>query len=452
MSLGQFLAVLRAGWLRIALMVLVASAVAYVLADSQPRQYTAKARVMLNIDNPDPAQFSMLKFGTEAGYISSEMHLVTEDGVVRDVATKLGWPDNPQVISAWQDATGGVGDITAWAGEQLKRSIQVSQLEDSSIIEIYYSSTSLEAAKQVVALIRTAYINESGRLRAEAARRAAAWNRTQAQRALGELQAAQAEREAYVRANNIALDTPPGGLDYLEHFQALEQAAKNAPLIPSPEDQASVDQLKRRLDAIDADLVVMRLRGDANPATVALEAQRATVAEQYARESAVLAQGANAPDALTGLVRRQRDAEYLKSRLNLLARTPLYDHLASLDRDIALKTRHYQGIASHVAMFDTVAAAPSGLRVVGDVIASDDPTYPNIPLSVGIAAVASFVFAVALMLLGELRSRQVRGTEDLLASTDAPVLAVIAPAPRRRRRLRLPRLGWRIGRRQPEFA
>ncbi len=450
MSLAQLLAALRAGWLRIALMVLVAGGVAYVLANSQPRQYTAKARVMLNIDNPDPTQYSVLQRGTEQGYINSELHLVTEDAVVRDVVTKLGWPSDPQVIAAWQANTGGVGDVTAWSANAIKQAIGVQPLEDSSIIEIYYTSTSVDAAKTIVGLIRNAYIAESGRLRAEAANRAAAWNRTQAQRALAELRAAEAARAAFVVANRIPLDTPQGGLDYQEHMTAMMAAAAKDPQAAITPDTATAATLKRQLDAIDADLAVMRLRGDANPATVALEAQRATVAAQYARESAAAQAGASAPTALIGLVRQQRDAEYLKTRLNLLARAPLYDRLASIDRDIALKTQHYQQIAAHVVAFEGVAAAPSGLRVIGDVIASNDPTYPNIPLAVALAAGTSFLFGTALVLIGELRHRQVRVPEDLLASTDAPLLAVIAPAPRRRRRFAWPRL--RLRRRRTAFA
>ncbi len=406
---------------------------------------------MLDIGNEDPSQYSVLARGMAAGYIGSQMRLVTDEGVLREVVEKLGWPQNPQVIAAWEAATGGVGDVTKWAASQLQPSVGVQPLEDSSILEIYYGATSLDAAKQVVALIRTAYIDENGRLRAEAARRAAAWNRTQATRALAELRAAEAARAAFVTENRIPVDTPRGGLEYQEHMQALMDSARRLPL-PTTTGDGAAGALKRRLDTIDAELAVPQERGEQNPMTLSLRLQRASVAQQYERELAVARAGSDAPSALIGLVRQQRDADYLKTRLNLLDRAPLYDRLATLDRDIAMKAAHYEAIAAHVANFESTAAAPSGLRVIGDVIAKDEPSYPNIPLMVAIAAASSLAFAVALTLVSELHRRQVRSAEDLLQSTDAPILAVIPPAPRQRGRRRFGVRWPRLGRRSPSFA
>ncbi len=438
MSVGQFWAALRAAWWRIALMVVVATSVAFALASAEPKQYTAKARVMLNIDNDDPYQYSALQRDTEGSYIGSEMHLVTEDGVMRDVVAKLGWADNPQVITAWQAATGGAGDAVTWAAHQLAQGVQVAPLPGSSILEIYYSSTSLDAAKGIVGLIRTAYIEESARLRAEAARRASAWNRTQAAKALVALQAAAAARASFVTANSIAVDTPAGGLDY----QAQQSALVNSSHQAAAETTGTIarnpvaDGLERKLNELDADIAVVRLRGEANPVTVALETQRTITAQQLARERSVGLAGPHATLQEVGLVRAQRDADFLKARLNLLDRSPLYDRLATMDREIMLKGDRFNAAAARVTTFDTVAAAPAGVKVIGDVIASDDPTFPNVPLMTGIAAGASFALACAVTIVAELSRRQVRNAEDLQFFTGAPVLAVVADATPRRWRSR----------------
>lgn len=455
MSLTQFWATIRAAWLKIALMVVVATSITFALAEQQPKQYTAKARVMLNIDNSDPNQYSALKRGMGAAYIGSEIKLVTDDAVMRNVVGKLGWANSPQVQTAWEAQTGGVGDVTTWAATQLAQSVQVGQLEDSAILEIYYTSTSLDAAKAIVGLIRAAFIEESQRLRADAARRAAAWNRTQSAKALATVQAAEAARAAFARDNGIALDTPAGGLDYQAHLatltlttDALATGARAAAVV-----DPTAATLTRKLNALDAEIAVLKLRGEAHPATVALEAARATIAQQLAHENAVTLSGPDATPGQIGLVREQRDRDYLAARLRLLDRAPLYDRLEAMDRDIALKTIRYNAAAARVANFDAVAAAPSGLNVIGDVIASDDPTYPNIPVMVGIAAGATLALAIALAVLAELGRRQVRSAEDLRFFVDAPVLAVIADDPPPRwasRALGLGTLGlwrWRTRRR-----
>ncbi len=152
--------------------------------------------------------------------------------------------------------------------------------------------------------------------------------------------------------------------------------------------------------------------------------------------------GPRASEAQIGAVRQQRDADYLAARLRLIDRAPLYDRLSALDREVALRTQRYKAIAAHAADFTEIAAAPSGLNIIGDVIASDDPTYPNIPLILAIAAGSSFALATALALVGDLVRRQVRGPEDLMFYAQTPILAVIPrdPPPRGRWRRRLARL------------
>jgi uncharacterized protein involved in exopolysaccharide biosynthesis len=445
MSLAQLWATFYAARWRILLMVAVATGVAFYLAEGLPKQYTAKARVMLDSGNPDPAQFSELKRLTEGDYIGTQMRLAAGDDVARAVVDKLGWPDNPQVIAAWETATGGVGDAAKWAAGQLKQNIGVQPIEDSSIIEILYTSSSPEAAKAIVGQIRTAFIEQNLKVRADAARRAALWNATEAKAALAELRKAEAARSAFMAENRIELDTAKGGLDYtaqttamMNSVGALGAAVAAAPAAEDP----AVTRLREQLNTLDAEIAVLRLKGEENPMTVTLIARRDLAAQQLAREVAVTTAGPRASDAQIGAVRQQRDADYLAARLRLIDRAPLYNRLSSLDREVALRTQRYNAIAAHAASFAEIAAAPSGLNVIGDVIASDDPAYPNIPLILAIAAGSSFALASALALVGDLVRRQVRGPEDLLFYADTPVLAVIPrdPPPRGRWRRRLARL------------
>lgn len=445
MSLAQLYAILfKARW-SILLMAIVGAAVAAGLSSTQPSQYQAKARVMLDIGNADPTQFSELKRYTEGSYIGTQMRLAAGEDVSRAVVDKLGWVDNPQVIAAWQASTGGVGDVGKWAGAQLSRNVSVTPIEDSSIIEIYYSSSSIDAAKQIVALIRTAFIEQSLKVRVDSAQRAAVWNATQASVALTRLRQAEAARSAYMATNRIEVDSAKGGLDYKAQTTAMMNsvgaigAQANPVLLPV---DPVVTRLRQRINALDAEIAVLRLKGEANPMTVTLIAQRDLAGVQLAREIAVTTAGPRASDGQIGAVRQQRDADYLAARLRLIDRAPLYDRLAALDREVVLRTGRYNALAAHVADFTTIAAAPTGMHIIGDIIASDDPSYPNIPLMLGVAAGSSFALATALALVSELIRRQVRGPEDLRFYTATSVLAVIPRdrAPRGRWRARLARL------------
>ena len=147
MSFAQLVATLRAAALRIALMVLVASGVAFAVASTLPKQYTAKARVLLDVDTSDPDQAALFGATRSPDYIGTQLRLVADEAVTHEVVAKLGWADNPQVDAAWREATGGVGDLTDWAAARVAQGIDPRQLEDSAIIEIYYTANSVAAGQ-----------------------------------------------------------------------------------------------------------------------------------------------------------------------------------------------------------------------------------------------------------------------------------------------------------------
>ena len=401
---------------------------------------------MLDVGNEDPNQFSLLQKDTEAAYIGTEMRLMTDDGVLRQVVTKLGWPDDPAVMAAWQAATGGVGDITLWVGHRLAGNISARPFEGSSIVEIYYTAQSVDIAKAIVAEVRTAYIDNSLRLRAEAARKASAWNRTEAAQALSRLQRAEAERVAFLKANSIPIDSSDGNLEMRELTRARIDSGPSSYGAEGPVTTSTMQYLERRIAAIDAQIAVTsQERGPNDPSTVMMNVIRDGLKAQLARETAFAQAGENATEAQIAANRAARANQYLAARLRVLDRAPLFDRLAAIDRELTLQTRLYEQAAARVQDFDNVAAAPTGLKVIGDVIADEDPVFPNIPLAVGLGAGLSLGLGIGLAMLGEMIRRMVRSSADLEFYSGVPVLAVIAASAPKRRRGRLGALRPRFG-------
>lgn len=442
MNFSQLLGIIRAAWTSILAMTVVAALVAYALSSSLPKAYTAKARVMLNVGNSDPTQFSEVGRYGAASYIGTQIRLVGNEAVMRDVVTRLGWPSDPAVINAWEASTGGQGDVTKWAAARLAGNVQARPFEDSAIVEIYYTAESVDAAKTIVGLIRTAYIANDLRLRVEAAQRASAWNRTVAAKALIKLHEAEAERIAFMRANQIEIDRSDESLEMKELSMLRLSSIPTTPTSLGPVGSAAMSRLKSRLDSLDTQIAVFSEgRGPNDPVTLNLTALRDQVRDQLAAETAFARAGTAASDSQIVANRELRDREYLEARLRVVDRAPVYDKLAMLDREIALRTRLYTDAEQRVKEFDSIAAAPSGLIVMGDVIADDDMVFPNVPLSVGLAAALGLALGIGMALLGEMLRRMVRGPEDLHFYSGVPVMAVIASnAPRKKLFGRLGRL------------
>jgi len=434
-NFGQLLAIIRTAWVSISMMVAVASLVAFAFSSSLTKEYSAKARVMLNTGNLDPTQYSALKRNTETSYLATQIRLVGDDGVLREVATKLGWPSDPAVIAAWEQATGGKGDVTTWAARRLAGAVAAQQFEDSSIIEIYYTAPSVDIAKTVVALIREAYIGNDLRLRVDAARKASSWNRTIAAQSLVTLQKAEAARAAFMRTNQITIDSSNGSVEMLAFSSLISASVPSKPTTLTPEATPAMLRLKQQIADLDAQILVFGgERGPNDPVIINMTGSRDILRQQLARETAFAQAGSHATDAQTIANRAQRNREYLEARLRVLDRAPVYDRLAALDREIALRTRLYINAEQRVQNFEAIAAAPSGMLILGDVIADDDMVFPNTPVAVALAAGLTLTLGIAITLLGEMMRRMVRGAEDLEFYSGVPVMAVIAEA--------VPRKSW----------
>ena len=437
MSLAQLYAILfKARW-SILLMAIVGAAVAAGLSSTQPSQYQAKARVMLDIGDADPNQFSALRADTAGAFIGTEIRLVGDDAVTRDVVTKLGWVNDPGLIATWEKTTGGSIDVTTWAAHELAAGIQVHQFEDSAILEIIYTASSINAAKEIAGALRSAYIDNNLRLRVTAAQRASVWNRSQAAAAKITMDRALAGRIKFIADNKITIDNPNGSLE-----MRARTGARNRSITPPagprliPVNTPAIQGLRSRLSALESQIgVTLAERGPGNPGTIAMTAMRDQAREQLARAISFAEAGANASAAEIETDRQRRSNDYLTARLDVLDRAPLYDRLAAIDREIELRLSLYQAAMQRVTNFDHIAAAPTGLRVIGDIIANDDAVFPNVPLSALLGGALSFGLGIALAMLGEMLRRPVRGVEDLRFFAKVPVLAVIAEnVPQRSRR------------------
>lgn len=446
MSFFQLLGVLRASRWSILAMTLVAALVAFGFSSTLPKEYTAKARVLIDIGNSDPTQFSAVRRGEVESYFATEMRLVGDPGVMRQVVEQLGWAENPAVIDAWQSSTGGVGDIVAWAGNRILGNVGSRQLEDSSVVEIYYSAGDPEVAKQIAGLVRTAFIDNSLRLRVAAASRAAKWNRTEAERARVDLERAEAARIAFAKANNLTLNN--SGVSTEMRTLSASIVARNRKVAPPPSPatpSASMLFTQRRLNDADMAVAMLSSRGPANPDFIMAQAQQQTLRAQLARETEANRRVAGAIAGSTREMRARADQEYIAARLKVLDQSAVYDRMLDLERAVAMKQTRYTAALARAAQFELVASAPSGMKVVGDVIGNDEPTFPNIPVITGIAAGFGLALGIAIALFTEMLSHRVRSSEDLAVSSNVPVLAVIvdSPPPRKRRRW------WRSSARYP---
>lgn len=435
MSLIQFLRILIARrWIILATAV-SCLVVALIVGALLPKRYEARARIMLDVVKPDPVTGRVIATQFMRGYTRTQTELIKDYRVAGEVVDKLGWPSNPAIIAQWQAATGGTGDVRRWSSQRIIDSTDAGLVEGSNILEIIYSAPDPQVARQVVSLLREAYIDASLRFRTDSAGRTADWYREQADKAQIALRAAEKAKSDFERANNIVL-TPTGEAETVKLAALQTQLMSVRGAVGQQEFAASqavlaspaATSLQAQLAQIDDGIQQVSDRlGTSHPTYKAYVARRQTVAEQLAREENKVRQLGGGSAAYIRKTIGQLESEYKAQREKVLAMAPILNQFAQLLREVELRRSQYDKAAARTAELRLEAdVSETGLVVLGDAIGDNKPSFPNIPLIGGLAALFGLGLGIAIALFTEMLARRVRGAEDLSFATKAPVLAVIA--------------------------
>lgn len=455
MSLIQFLRILMARWKMILATMLACLAVATTIAMLLPKRYPATARVLLDIGRPDPVTGQAVS-GRDRGYVRTQVELIKDMRVAGQVVDRLGLANDPRTIAAYE-ATGRTeadGGIRSWLGQQIINDTDAGVVAGSSILEISYQSSNPERSKQVVGLLRDAYIDQSLRFRTDAAGRSGDWYREQADLARQALSAAEQELSAFMGKNDIVI---VGGMDgesaKLAALQASLQQARgtqsstDAVVAGRLANDPVADQLQVQLAAIEDELALAGARlGPQHPGYKALQARRNTVASQLAQARAKSQQGVS---AMAGAVNRsvaQLEAQVNAQEKVVLQRKPVLDEFIRLNREVELKRAQYERASARTDDLRLQAnVSEAGLVILGDPVASRSPSYPKVNLIMGLAAFFGLALGTLAAIVAEFIARRIRGHEDLAYATGVPVLVTVGAGKPSTLRLRLQKLLGRRG-------
>jgi succinoglycan biosynthesis transport protein ExoP len=446
MSPIQFLRILIARrWIILATL-LTCVIVALSVAKTLPERYPARARVLLDLIKPDPVTGQIISGGFARGYINTQIELIRDYRVAGDVVDKLGWAQDPNVVAAWQSATGGVGDLRRWAAERIIKNTSASVIEGSNILEITYESPNSDDAKQIASLLREAYITASLRFKTDSAGRTADWYREQADRAQKLLATAEATKSKFEQDNGIVItaggteaeSTKLAGLQQaLVALQSSEGTQEFQATLQSTQSSV-VDQLKMQLATLNDQLQQAAEKlGTEHPTYKSGVLRRNLLTAQLARETAA-ARAAGA--AQSGSSRRsvaELQAQYNAQKAKVLGMKDKLDTLAQMQREVDLRRSQYEKAAARTADLQLESnVSENGLVILGDAVGGAERSFPNWPQITGLSVAFGLALGIALAVLTELLARRIRGPEDLRFASKVPVLAVIAdvaPSPWRDR-------------------
>jgi succinoglycan biosynthesis transport protein ExoP len=419
MSISQFLRIL---WVR-RWIIIVSTAACFAAGLLAvlivPRTYEATARVLLDVAKSDPLEPNTISFAFARTYIPSEAEFIMSYRVGARVAENLGMTQDPALRAQYDGFVASQTDrnnlptIGAWLGSTIAGNVEAKQYMATNVIDITYRGRNPDDAATMANAVRQAYLDETQAEQRNQATQAVGWLDRQMSEISKQREDAQQRSVAYQKANGIVLLN--GGADAASsQLQAIAQAAPvgGSTLVGGSNPNAA------QLAALDARIATESEQlGPNHPIIQDLRAQRAALARAPtggprsvsgpSQASLIASQGAKV------LAQQDKVGEAKRLQANVDALTTQYQTMAA--REAALR-QQMNGNAFSIVMLD----------------AAEAPKHPVAPRPL-LILIGSFGFGLAIgvliALILEFVRRRVRGVEDLLGTTNVPVIGVIDAPP-----------------------
>ena len=464
MSLGLFLATLRAR-----LAILSATAAVTILATlalslSWPKSYLANASLVVDTRNEQSLSdaFNVLASARErAGYLQTQVDILTSHKVALRVVTDLDLAAAPNAQQQYAEQADDSGSIEDWLAARLLQGVDVRTTQ-SSVIDVSFLGTDPQTAADVANGFAQAYMDTVLELRVEPTRQAAEWFDEQLKTLRADLESAQARVTEFQRLHGIVSADESLDVEFarfadlsrqlLEAQQlSLTRRTREQQIRDTLADGASLEQLPE----IQSDEQIRRLKLD----LVAGESRLETLATQYGSNypeyQRQLAENASRRGALEAAMRIVADTAASQSeeserregeiraaldiqRSRLLELRNGRDELAVLAGNVQIAQRAYDTAMQRFVVSQVESrASQANVALLNPATAPAGPYRPNVPLNVAMSLVVGLLLGIGLAVVRELADRHVRTLTDLDYGPEIPQLGTLS-AWKRPSRLLLP--------------
>src|SRR5687767_6046561 len=141
MNFHQFLLILRARrWILISTLLLAVGATVLVSL-LLPKTYKGTAAVLINYKGLDPVTGMMMPGQLMAGYMATQIDIISSKNVAMRVVERLRLAESPAVIAQFNEATGGAGDVRDWLADLLLTKLEIIPSRESSVVNISFAGS-----------------------------------------------------------------------------------------------------------------------------------------------------------------------------------------------------------------------------------------------------------------------------------------------------------------------
>lgn len=407
-----------------------------------PKTYIANASLLL--DGKD--EQSMRATGErqpwdKAGYVRTQVDIVTSSKVAHRAVTDLKLTENP-LVRADFDASGSTGSIEDWLVENLLKDLKVdasqaTPVQQSSVVQLNFAAPDAKYAALVVNGIAKAYVDTVLDLRVEPTRQTSIWFDEQMKELRANMEQAERRLTDFQLENGIIGSDDRFDAENVRLSDLVTQVARagapgsaqvddisNVPGgLASPAIQTVKSELMRaeaRLQQMSAEL------GSRHPQYLRQQAEVQALRDKLGSEIGLAVSGAK-----TAARSSRQHVEHLLAAIKeqqqrMLGLKKARNELALLSHDVDIAQRTYEtAMQRFMASKIESRALQTNVAVLDIAVPPATPARPKLLLNVAIALVIGALLGLAAVFLMEMFDRRVRWLDDLTTDPQVPVLAVL---------------------------
>jgi polysaccharide biosynthesis transport protein len=453
MQLGLFFRIIRARFWLVTLILAITLGSAAIGSYLMKNVYSPSAVLFIDVKSLDPVLGGAVYSPQSVrGLLATQVEVIQSDRVVHAVIRGQGLDKRPDVVQAWQNATGGQGDITSWLARSVRKRLIVSPSNEGATVTITYDGSDPQGAADMANAFARHYLETTLSLRATPAQQSNEYFESQIRLHRQRLQEAQARMSAFQQSSGIVasderVDIETQRLQELSSqvvaIQALASESRSrrdavssqgSEAMPEVVQNQLVQSLKTELGRTEARFQEVAARlGSNHPQYQSAQAEVAALRSRLNAEIARVSQSITT----TSTVNAQREAELRRAleaqRARVLRLKKDHDQLSALRHDVDNAQKAFDLVAQRLTQTNLESQAPqSNASILSPALPPAAPSRPQPVLNMIVAAVVGLFLGILAALTLETFRRPVRTTADLLVATELPVLAVLPRSDTRR--------------------
>jgi succinoglycan biosynthesis transport protein ExoP len=463
-------------WRRKALLLsamLLAAVIGFAISKSLPPRYSSDGQLLVESRAPLIPELNQAQPLATAGIrqIRTEADILRSRQLAENVVRELGLADIPEdgmppflarlgaTLSQWRVALLGASDApppdkVALAVEELQRRLSIRSADNSSLVEIGYSSVHRPLAPEVVNALMRHYIEAELASKEELTRQANRWLTQRLDQLRTELEAADQRVQAFRQQSGL-LETSQGSVTAVQMTEdegrvaaARQELSRAQSLLASANRPGAaggvnevlsstvIQQLRdREAETVARAASLAERLGPAHPDRRAAEAELAGLRRQIGAETAKILAGLRRD--VDSARARLADAEALLNASRGTAQSGAEAGLvlAQLTRDADAKRQIFQTFLSRAEQTRLASAQFPTARIISPAVEALRPSGPPASVIAIFAGLMAFFLVAAVVVLRHLLHGRIGSAQDLVAVTGVmnagslPALRRPAPMP-----------------------